>query len=546
MEWQRYQHKYKEELIHRAQSEQDRASARDYEIKLRQIVVPEMKSFDRCITCHVAIEDNRMKDMPNPLKAHPGDYLDKHDMNKIGCTSCHDGQGRAVNFEDAHAKGVEKFWEKPLLNKPFIEATCVRCHADALSQTPAYNLGKQLFQQKACFACHSIGDIGGVKGPALSDIGNASFHAKMPIPENRHSLLEKFDQNVNLAYLYEAIVQPDAQPKDTLMKTAPLSDEEVVALMVYLKSLSSERRAMDIGVSQAPAAGPVPINQLNTASMGTVKVTGGSSKGYLVFSRNCVACHTIGQGDRIGPDLKGVTARRESGWIKNIIKDPVRMIESRDPIALELLEKYKTPMVGMGLSDEQVDDVIQYLKNPEDISITSDGANVGGVTGQTTFAQKNVTQADIAKGAALFQGKQRFFNRGPSCIACHDVKNSAILGGGALARELTDAHARLGSVAIAAILNNPPFPVMKAAYKDKPLQEDEISAVTAFLEKTNEAQGKQLSGSYRSKMLLIGGSGLAGLLVFYCFFWFNRKRKSVNAAIYGRQKSSKKNFKGSL
>ncbi|HLD69349.1 MAG TPA: c-type cytochrome, partial [Candidatus Omnitrophota bacterium] len=174
MDWQKYQHKYKDELVHRALSEQDRAMAKDYEIKLRQIVVPELKSFDRCITCHVAIEDNRMKDMPNPLKAHPGDYLDTHDMNKVGCTSCHDGQGRAITLEDAHAKSLEKFWEKPLLKKPFTEATCIRCHADSLSQTPTYNLGRQLFQQKACFACHSSGDIGGVKGPALSDIGNAS------------------------------------------------------------------------------------------------------------------------------------------------------------------------------------------------------------------------------------------------------------------------------------------------------------------------------------------------------------------------------------
>ena len=545
MEWQKYQHKYKEELIYRAESEQDRVSARDYEIKLRQIVVPELKSFDRCVTCHVAIEDNRMKDMPNPLKAHPGDYLDTHDMNKVGCTSCHDGQGRAVTFEDAHAKGVEKFWEKPLLKKPFNEATCVRCHADALNQTPTYNLGKQLFQQKACFACHSIGDIGGVNGPALSDIGNASFHAKMPIPENRRRLLEKFDQNVNLAYLYEAITQPDAQPKDTLMKVAPLSEEEVIALMVYLKSLSAERRAMDIGVSQTGAAGPVPVVQVNSASAGTVKVTGGSSKGYLVFFRNCVACHTIGQGDRIGPDLKGVTSRREHGWIKNMIKDPVRMIESKDPAALELLEKYKTPMIGMGLTDEQVDDVIQYLKNPEDVSIASDGTNAEGVTGQTAAAQKGATPAAAAKGAALFQGKQRFLNHGPSCIACHDVRNSAILGGGSLAKELTDAHARLGNMGIAAILNNAPFPVMKAAYQDKPLQGDEIAAVTAFLEKTNAEQGKQLPGNYRSKMLLIGSAGFSGLLGFCCVFWFNRKRKSVNAAVYNRQKESEKGFKGS-
>lgn len=544
MDWQKYQHKYKEELAHKAQSEQDRAMASEYEIKLRQIVVPEIKSFDRCITCHVAIEDSRMKDMPNPLKAHPGDYLDKHDVNKVGCTSCHDGQGRAITFEDAHAKGVEKFWEKPLLKKPFIESTCVRCHVNSLEQTPVYNLGKQLFQQKACFACHSIGDIGGVKGPALSDIGRASFHAKMPVHENRARLLEKFDHNVNLAYLYEAITQPDAQPADTLMKKIDMTEDEVTALMVYLKSLSTERRAMDVGVSktQTEGVGASPVILMKETSPSSALVTGGSSKGYLVFSKACVTCHTVGQGDRVGPDLKDVTSRREREWLKSFIQQPSKKIEEKDPLVMELLQKYKTPMVGMGLTDEQVEDVIHYLENPSDVLIVSSVVDSKGTLEPKGENQKAATQAVISKGAALFQGKQRFLNRGASCVSCHNVRNNAVFGGGALAKELTDVHSRLGGIAIPAILKNPPFPVMQAAYKDKPLTEDEISAITAFLEKVAAEQGNQIAENYPSKMLLIGGAGLVGLLGFYCVFWLNRKRRSVNKSIYDRQKESEKEF----
>lgn len=59
MDWQKYQHKYKQELKHKAQSEQDRSMASEYEIKLRQIVVPEINSFDRCITCHDAVSRMR-------------------------------------------------------------------------------------------------------------------------------------------------------------------------------------------------------------------------------------------------------------------------------------------------------------------------------------------------------------------------------------------------------------------------------------------------------------------------------------------------------
>lgn len=545
MDWQKYQHKYKDELLYRAQTEQDRAMAREYEIKMRQIVIPEIKSFDRCVTCHVAIEDNRMKDMPNPLKSHPGDYLDTHDMNKVGCTSCHDGQGRAITFEDAHAKGVEKFWEKPILKKTFIESTCVRCHADSLKQIPTYNLGKQLFQQKACFACHSIGDIGGVKGPALSDIGRASFHTKMPIPENRARLLDKFDQNVNLAYLYEAITQPDAQPKDTLMKIAPLSEEEVLSLMVYLKSLSSERRVMDIGVSKSQTVGAV-ANMAVTVQAATTSsqaVTGGSSKGYLVFSRACITCHTVGGGDRVGPDLQGVTSRHDKEWLKSFIQNPSKKIEAKDPSVMELLAKYKTPMVDMGLTEEEVEDVIRYLKNPKDISVAAASPQSAGLSGKAKDIPKTAAnQGAISKGAALFQGKQRFLNRGAACMSCHNVRNGAAWGGGEMAKDLTDAHSRLGSVAIPTILKNPPFPVMQAVYKDKPLTEDEITALTSFLENVANQQGNQIGKNDKAKMSATGILGLFGLLLFYGVFWMTRKRQSVNKGIYDRQKKSKKEF----
>ncbi|MBP9865151.1 MAG: c-type cytochrome, partial [Candidatus Omnitrophica bacterium] len=279
-----------------------------------------------------------------------------------------------------------------------------------------------------------------------------------------------------------------------------------------------------------------------TATPASAAVTGGSSKGYLVFSKACVACHTVGQGDRVGPDLQGVTSRREREWLKSFIQFPSKKIQDKDPIVMELMRKYPTPMVDMGLTDEQVEDVIRYLENPADISIASSPADLQKLSDQGGGAQKVATQAEISKGAALFQGKQRFLNQGASCIACHNVRNSTIFGGGALAKELTDVHSRLGSVAIPAILKNPPFPVMQAAYKDKPLMEDEISAVTAFLGKTAAEQGNQIAENYQVKMLLTGGAGLAGLLGFYCIFWLNRKRRSVNKSIYDRQKKSEKEF----
>ena len=81
---------------------------------------------------------------------------------------------------------------------------------------------------------------------------------------------------------------------------------------------------------------------------------------------------------------------------------------------------------------------------------------------------------------------------------------------------------------------------MQTAFKDKPLTEDEISALVAFLEKAGGEQGNQRVKNYQSTMLLVGAAGLLGLLGFYGIFWFNRKRRSVNKSVYDRQKDSKK------
>jgi len=83
------------------------------------------------------------------------------------------------------------------------------------------------------------------------------------------------------------------------------------------------------------------------------KVDGGE---YLFRSR-CATCHTIGKGDGIGPDLANVTRRRDRSWVGRYITEPDKMLEERDPIAVELFAKYKNvrmPNLSLGAGDVAV------------------------------------------------------------------------------------------------------------------------------------------------------------------------------------------------
>ena len=81
-------------------------------------------------------------------------------------------------------------------------------------------------------------------------------------------------------------------------------------------------------------------------------------------TKGCVACHTIGKGKLSGPDLLGVTQRREEEWLKKWLKSPDTMVMT-DPIAKEMLKEHLVPMPNQNLSDEQIVYLIEYFKSED-------------------------------------------------------------------------------------------------------------------------------------------------------------------------------------
>lgn len=89
--------------------------------------------------------------------------------------------------------------------------------------------------------------------------------------------------------------------------------------------------------------------------------------GQALFLKGCAACHTIGQGRHIGPDLKGVTARRERDWLIRYLVAPDVMRAKQDPILVELAAQYPgVNMPNLGLSEVDAADLLVYLETQTD------------------------------------------------------------------------------------------------------------------------------------------------------------------------------------
>jgi protein SCO1/2 len=107
-------------------------------------------------------------------------------------------------------------------------------------------------------------------------------------------------------------------------------------------------RAETVDVATANQAGTVKLNL---------------DKGAYLFATRCAACHTIGNGDKIGPDLLGVTSVRDLNWLRRTISEPDKLIAEKDPIAMALFKQYKeVQMPRLGLAEADVNVLIDFMK----------------------------------------------------------------------------------------------------------------------------------------------------------------------------------------
>ena len=86
------------------------------------------------------------------------------------------------------------------------------------------------------------------------------------------------------------------------------------------------------------------------------------SEGERLFAARCAACHTIGGGDRLGPDLAGITVHRSRTWVADWISRPDRMAMAKDPVTTALVKRYRgLAMPKLGLASSDVTALVEYL-----------------------------------------------------------------------------------------------------------------------------------------------------------------------------------------
>lgn len=377
-EWKGYQQEYKRLLILNAKDETARDKAESFEIGHKQIYLGELHRVDRCMYCHLGVENPLMADARQPFRQHSGDLLKNHPVNKFGCTVCHNGQGRATNKKEAHGIGRETHWDRPLIPASYIQGSCAQCHDYEMLQanggTEAAE-GEELFRKKGCRGCHKLNGVGGDLGKVLDGIGSQPF-AYFPM---KHILGE----NNIYTWIKEHFQAPWRVVPDSQMR-AFLSDEESNRLTTYILTLRKEEI-------------PKPYRKI-------LEQPAPEWDGKNLYTIYCIACHAGGKISLYDNTLqRTIPAIRNPAFLRAATDKTLRTF---------IMEGRKgTPMTAWkasaaGLNDGEIDRIIGYLaeERPADPPAPFDFLTY---------------QTDVDKGKEIFT---------VSCLLCHGEKGEGGLG----------------------------------------------------------------------------------------------------------------------
>jgi mono/diheme cytochrome c family protein len=261
----------------------------------------------------------------------------------------------------------------------------------------------------------------------------------------------------------------------------------------------------------------VPILLLAGASSAMAQ---DAAEAQAFFDSNCVACHTIGGGRLVGPDLHGVNTRQTREWLIDFMVDPAKVLASGDAYAQEILAaSNQVPMRQLpGLDAAMAGALLDLIAEKSGTPIAA-----GPVEEAVPF-----TAADVFLGEELFVGSQAFMHGSPACISCHNVDGvGGFFGGGNLGPDLTEVFTTLnGRRPLTAWLGSPASDTMKPIFADAKMTDGEINALVAFFDAQvngeSAADRAAVAGTASASFFYSGLAFAVLILLVFAFLWRNR------------------------
>lgn len=351
--------------------------------RIAQHLAPDLKKVDRCATCHAGIDRSGFEKAGKPFTSHPQRelLLGNHPPEKFGCTVCHLGQGRGTTFQTAaHTPPNEEtrqrwekayqweeleFWQEKMLPGKMVQASCLKCHAkiDGLPGAEKVTIGKELFGEKRCFACHLV----------------EGYQPEKERPFRWGPRLDRIGEKVQYDWILPWLKNPRSYLEKTAMPNFRFKEEEVRDIANFLFSLSESREA--------------PEKKLEEKEAETLY-----EEGKFIFAQaQCILCHTVeGEGGTtgLGPELSGVGNKVRKSWVKTWLKDP------RDYFPLSIMPQFN-------FTDRQLEAITTYI--------------MAEMTGWES-KDKGLKAPAKPEISSLQNGERLVRKYG--CFACHQIKGT--------------------------------------------------------------------------------------------------------------------------
>jgi len=391
-------------------------------LRIQQIVVENLhddyyftkvEKVDRCITCHLGVDQKGFENAPAPFTSHPRLDLflspdSPHPMEEFGCTSCHGGNGHSVAFVRAahtprdEAQAAEwkkehhwhpmKHWSEKMLPLNHIEASCAKCHTGVVDipEATTLNEGRHLAQTFGCFGCHKVG----------------GFEDRWKVGPSLQHVQSKLESDWIVRWLQN--------PKEFRESTK----------MPRIFHLPNIADAESVDKNNAAISGIAAYLMKNSESivLESPPVEGDPEKGErLVNEVGCLGCHTVGSmaANDHGPELSALGSKLKPDWLYTWLKSP----KHYNP---------ETRMPNLRLTDEEASHIVSFLlsqKNDKFDTIRAplvkpEAVDELALTYMTSKMRHEEAKAELERMSSSqkleFVGEKAILQQG--CFGCHTIK----------------------------------------------------------------------------------------------------------------------------